>query len=366
MTRMATDDHYQKHILALHGMKFLGIVVMIVIHTIFWVLARNDSFLPPQGIACAGLISRFLFLGYFSLSLPLLAGAMHRIRAHENQGSQGNSLVHLAGISFALIVLGYLLNVLTWGAGNLFDWDVLGFIGISYLLIALLSGVSKYVLYGAALIILMCSRAIYQNASLLPSGMKGSYILNIFVSLNTDRFFWPVIPWFATMVFGYFIYDCLLSPRIQGSKRTEIFYGVLFPTLLLSAVATYAGPRQFDPQHIWGAWLFHPDLSTLLTLMGVFTGCSFLCYSASSGLARLQWLIKPYSVGILWIFIIHHIVGYRLIQLLKPLMKPYVLCVIMVIFLLIVSWLIGRCVEYCNTHRFELVFRKVEKEGHHE
>jgi hypothetical protein len=363
MMTAADHNQHQKHIIALHAMKFLGIVTMFVIHIFYWILSDNDTNLSPKGMLYLGFISRTHFLGYFSQMLPMIAGAMQRMRACEKEGEERNGLLHMAGIALALILLGYARNGLTWGLSCLFDWDVLGFIGISYLFIALLSRVSSYLLYGNALVILVLARTIYQGAFQLPPCIQRSYLFNIFVSINTDHFFWPFIPWFALVVFGYFLYDCLLSLQIQGDRKTGLFYGATFVTLLLLATLAYSGPWKFDPRHIWGAWLFHPDLSSSLTCMAVFTGCSCVCLFLIPFLSSVQWLIKPYSAGILWIYLFHAIVGYRLMQVLKPFIDPSVLYFTTLFFLLATGWLIGRAVEYINTHQFEIAVMKSEKGG---
>jgi hypothetical protein len=152
---------------------------------------------------------------------------------------------------------------------------------------------------------------------------------------------------------------------MRESTKPEIFYAIVFASLLIMAIASYSGPWRFDPGNIWGAWLFHPDLSILLTIMTVFVGFSFLCLCLYQTLTSLQWLIRPYSTGILWIFLFHTIVGYRLIQFLKPSLNLYVLYGSVLVFFIVTGWLIGRLVEYCTGHQLEFIVKKVKREGTH-
>lgn len=357
---IADGERYKRHIMSLHAMKFLGIVFMIMIHIFFWLISTEDEAISQEAMPYVKWISRFIYLGYFPMSLPMIAGAMYRVQLDENYGVRNRSLLQISGVSLLLIVLGYAMNALTWGVAYLFDWDVLGLIGIVYLFIFLLRRISKYLLYGVALFALVFEKSIYKLISELPPDIQKLYVVNIFVSINTADFFWPFIPWFAVVVFGYFMYDLLLSPRIQEGRRTEIFYGAIITILLSFSIATSLGQWKFNPSELWGAWLFHLELNTLLIMMCIFAACSSLCFLIYPYIVRLKWLIMPYSVGILWIYIIHTIVGWRLISFLKPSGDPLLLYFPLLLFLLSLSWLIGRGVEYSNTHQFEFIFRRVK------
>ncbi|MGV8124701.1 MAG: heparan-alpha-glucosaminide N-acetyltransferase domain-containing protein [Candidatus Xenobiia bacterium LiM19] len=362
MTEKVSGEHFERHIMALHAMKFLGIVVMIAIHTFFWLFSSRDTCLTPRGMVYAGWISRLVFLGYFPLSLPIIAGAMYRARIEEDRGAEKTRFIHILAVSLLIILLGYVMNFLTWGKACTWDWDVLGLIGLAYLFITMMVRVSPWLLYGTAIIILVFSKAIYAAAALMPPSVQKLYMVNILVSMDSVHFYWPVVPWFALIVFGYGYYELLFHPWMQNRRNIMLTCTILSAVFLLLGLATWSGHWKFNPAEIWGSWLFHPDLSILLLLAGVFVLCSYLCYLAWPVLIKMQWLIKPFSVGILWIYLIHTVTGFHLIASLKHLLKAPVLFFPVLSILLLLSWFIGRGVEYSNNHQFEFVVKKVAKE----
>ncbi len=347
--------------MALHAMKFMGIVVMIAIHTFFWLFSSRDSYLTSRGMVYAEWISKLVFLGYFPLSLPIVAGAMYRARIEESPGARKTRLIHILAISLMIVVLGYAMNFLTWGKACLWDWDVLGLIGLSYLFITVMVRVSPWLLYATAFAVMVFSNAIYAVVAQMPPAVQKLYMVNIFVSMDSIRFYWPIVPWFALIVFGYGFYGWLFRPELQQKRKILLVCAVISAVFLLLGLVTWSGPWKFDPAEIWGSWLFHPDLSTLLLLISAFVMCSYLCYLAYPLLIRVQWLIKPFSVGILWIYLLHTIIGYHLIGSLKFLVKAPVLFFPVLTLLLILSWFIGRGVEYSNSHQFEFVLKKVKR-----
>jgi|GEM_PF-1833656 len=362
MTEKASGQHFERHIMALHAMKFMGIVVMIAIHTFFWLFSSRDTCLTQRGMVYAEWISTLVFFGYFPLSLPIIAGAMYRARIEEDRGAEKTRLIHILAVSLMIILLGYVMNLLTWGKACIWDWDVLGLIGLAYLFITLMVRISSWLLYGTAIMILVFSKAIYAAVAQMPLSVQKLYIVNIFVSMDSVHFYWPVVPWFAVIVFGYGYYELLFSPGMQNRRNIMLISTMLSAVFLLLGTVTWAGPWRFNPAQIWGSWLFHPDLSILLLLAGVFVLCSYLCYLAWPLLIKIQWLIKPVSVGILWIYLIHTITGFHLIAFLKHLLKAPVLFFPVLSILLLSSWFIGRGVEYINNHQFEFVVKKVAKE----
>jgi len=360
--RETGDRQFERHIMALHAMKFMGIVVMIAIHTFFWLFSSRDTFLTQRGMVYQDWISKLVFMGYFPLSLPIIAGAMFRARMEDDREKGRIKPVHILTVSILVIMLGYLMNLLTWGKACIWDWDALGLIGLSYILIAAAVRISPWILYCSAFLILVLSKPLYAAAAGMPPSFQKLYLVNIFLSMDSVRFYWPVVPWFATIAFGYGFYGLLFSPAMRSRRNIHAAHALLFFALITAGILTWSGPWRFNPAEIWGSWLFRPDLSTLLILMGAFVLCSYLCYLAWPVLIRVQRLIMPFSVGILWIYLIHTVAGFHLIAALKHLVKAPALFFPVLSFLLIVSWFIGRGVEYINSHQLELVVKKVAKE----
>jgi len=357
------NQNHHRHMVALYTLKWLGLTGMIVIHVFFWLLSSKDVSLSAEGLAFQEWITKLVYLGYFPLSLPILAGAMHRVRDEAIPEGRKHDILKAGKISLVLVLLGYLMNALAWGWSYFWDWDVLGFIGVSFLLMTLALKVSRYLLYGAGLSAVLLNKAAYTFVSQLPAGLKGTYLVNVIASTSAHSFYWPLVPWFCLPVFGYFIYDFLLSPALREGRKTAIFYGITCAALLGLLALSKPAPWRFDPAHIWGAWLFHPGSATLYAIMAIFVFFSAACYYSYHHLEKLQWLTRPFGAGILWIYLFQEIAGYRLTSCLKQLCNPLLAFFPVVFFMVLSSWGIGSLVLYLHNHQFEFVLRKVGKRG---
>ena len=100
--------------------KVVCISLLVFTNAIFWLSAARD-----QGIQSDNILYPFMmplmFLGWFPLCIPAIAGsslAKHFAQYLKNNKLQDYSVMTMVKISAFLIVLGYLLNLVTWGADH--------------------------------------------------------------------------------------------------------------------------------------------------------------------------------------------------------------------------------------------------------
>ncbi len=119
-------------------LKFMGIIVMIIAHC-FIFLYR--IFPPPEGMYHPGLMQKlFYFNGFYSLILPAVAGVVFRdtVSPYWENGKICNLPLHrIIGFFLLLSFLESTKNALTFGLIYAFKWDVLHFIGLSFVFITI-------------------------------------------------------------------------------------------------------------------------------------------------------------------------------------------------------------------------------------
>lgn len=123
-------------------LKFLGVLAMLGVHTSL-VMTRILKY-PLYESLNSWTFDLFLMIGFFSAALPALAGTA--LRRQFESFFVGTKLVNfnvrsLVVVAFILMFFEGLKNALSHGALYAFNWDVLHFISLSLIIIAV---VSKY------------------------------------------------------------------------------------------------------------------------------------------------------------------------------------------------------------------------------
>ncbi|MCB0418340.1 MAG: DUF1624 domain-containing protein [Bdellovibrionales bacterium] len=287
--------------------KALCVLVMVFIHSSFWLITSQDEVMNTQSFMYP-IVTHTTFLGLFPLSLPATAGCGLRLYLDRLQ-AQGRELeiLPLVRTSAAIMVLGYLMTLLTWGPSQGFEWDVLHFVGLSYLVISIalkLTTIPVMIIMG---LMSMFATDIFRDLW----STSNSFLAGILIGNDSGFFFWPFFPWFATLIFGFALTHFFLE-----TKNSRVFQGICLAIgVALIAFSLWLGDffLTLNPENVWGENVFRPRLGFILGLMGFFSTLVTLGQWIGE---RVRWsnsdFIQSFSRGILWIYLIHIIVGARL------------------------------------------------------
>jgi len=357
-------------------LKCLCVVGMVLAHGIYWTWTVHGRFLLPPESSWRGAFQAGMFLGVFPLTLPLLAGVSLRLRlATEGRVSAGESQPYAAKwlLRCALLAaVGYTMNVFVGGWNVLWAWNVLQLIAVSFLLIGLLySRRSVWPVAAFGLCVLALSDPL---RTWWPPGSRGA-LTRVLLGDPTNWHAWPVFPWSATVAFGVVLAEAYLRRR----GRVGFLACCTAAGVCLAALGAAAGrvlPR-FDAKNLIGSQMIQPSAEAVLGMLGVVL---LLVAALTACQERLRFarygVVHCFSAGILWIYVIHMIVGVRLSNLIfsrvsraEVVAHPGsgwhpVILVGLPVGLLLMSWLVGYVtVRWLHAKRLSVRLRKESRPG---
>ncbi|MAE42753.1 hypothetical protein CMO93_03205 [Candidatus Woesearchaeota archaeon] len=340
--------------------KFICVALMIFIHSVFWIVTTQDEIMSTQNNIYP-IIINLVFLGLFPMSIPAVAGASLRIhfsKYWKNNKIKGYPFKHILKVSSFIIILGFIMNFLAFGIEDLFSWDALQFIGISFITITLLLkffSISSVFFAGA---LTLFTAEIVRNSL---SDYNSNYLAAIFIGNSSGFFFWPFFPWFSTITFGflaahyYIKYKDNIASRIIFIITGLLLLGISFLRKELLPV--------IDSSNVWGATIFQPKVGFILAIMGSFSLLIVFSNLLSEKIHPKKYgIINSYSKGILWIYILHIIIGFNLSLLFKALFSPLVAIILLLLVLFLISWGIGIfTLKFVYGRKLVFFLRKVKR-----
>lgn len=310
-----------KRWIALDCFKAAAVFVMIAWHLSIWWVNLNPSIgksLLMVGVTPWPYLLQVIvaFSGHFSMSIPVIAGASLRFYLNKF-GTPSNREKILAAIikrAAVLAVLGFIMNVLAFGPEYWHLWNVLQLISLSMIIIAV------FILYSSPYVLAVSGFAVIFAAPFIRSLLQDVNYYPAFALIG-DRFgdnIWSFFPWFGVIVYGFLISHLYL--QFKG-KKSEINARVALASASLLIIFTALLKNKFfyavDFQYPWGPLLFQPNTLTVLAQLSVFTVLIIMMDFFSSRMRIKKFgIINVFSKGILWIYIVHMIAGFRLIEFL--------------------------------------------------
>ena len=310
-----------KRWVALDCFKVAAIFVMIVWHLSIWWANLNPVI--GKGLLMVGVTQWpyllqvvVAFSGHFVMSIPVIAGASLRFYL-DRQGSPLNKkkvLVAVAKRAAVLAALGFIMNFLAFGPEYWHLWNVLQLISLSMIIITF------FVLYSSPYLLAISGFAVIFAAPFIRNILQGANYYPAF-ALVGDRLgdnIWSFFPWYGVVVYGFLAAHLYLGFK---AKKQENIFRVLFASASLLIIFIALIRNKFfyavDLQYPWGPLLFQPPALTVLAQLSVFTILILLMNLSSSGIKLSKFgIINVFSKGILWIYIVHMVVGFRLIEFL--------------------------------------------------
>lgn len=338
---------------ALDIVKAVGVLLMVIVHVVVWWHVPFDY----GASEVEGIFYFFLpflkLIGLFVVILPITAGSSLRFYL-ERQKSKKEKMLGVIKRSAGLIAIGYLMNLLAFGYGEFLDWDVLQFIGVGFLIIAFM-----YIYSGIGVVLAAGAIALFSAPYL--RFMLDSWNLNYFVaaliSNNEGTFFWPLFPWLSFIAYGFLMADIYINGR-----NIKKFYSIIsILSVFILVAAAYRNELLVRPAiaNIWGPSIFQAPALTLLGDISVF---SLFLICTDAFLKRMKrggkkirvskfGFINAFSRGIFWIYLIHIVVGYRLVNFVQKFSKSVYAMLIVAGALLIAAYLTGAAVVWLKNRR---------------
>ncbi len=294
-------------------------VGMVLTHGLFWATTSRGQFLFPVDSVLGELAPYMTWIAFFPLLLPFTAGCIYALSSNENTPSKLEStpFASIFWEACGLVFLGTLMNFLAGGWYALKAWNVLQFIAVALIVIWILLRIGgRWALTIAALAVLLGTD--FLRPWLLEHS-KADWAL-ILVGDPRDFHSWPILPWLPMMIAGFLIADLTFC----AFSRRGIFL-LLFIGSALVAISAVTGSLipEFVPSNFIGPEVMHPRT---LRSVGI-VGLGFLLLG-SAGLAAPYVKLAPrgfvhcFSRGILWIYLLHMIVGSRLARILDKQINP--------------------------------------------
>ncbi|MGQ9628428.1 MAG: heparan-alpha-glucosaminide N-acetyltransferase domain-containing protein [Anaerolineae bacterium] len=287
------------------SLRGLAVAGMLIIHFAEWWLhpeARGTAVFSVLYFASRLLAPIFFFLVGVSLVLKIRSG-------EEPTGLYGNIVMR----GLKLLALGYVLNLLIWGLGEILVWDALHLIGLAAVVCLFLLEYTAYYLR-LVLVFVIFLEAPYILDHRVP-GLPTYF--SLVISGTAPLIYFPIIPWIAYPILGTIIGEFLWAARERGNlRRFRIVLAVAGAVLAIMGLSgrPYASP--FDPQKLWQTEFSHPTLAQMVFASGV-TFLLFALLSALYGWERgkrgVDFLFRPFELmgrEALFVYLVHFLLGY--------------------------------------------------------
>ena len=336
-----------KRWLALDLFKAIAVFGMIVWHLSIWWINLNPT--AEKGLLMLGITQWPYFLqaivglsANFSMSIPIIAGASLRFYLNNFGGyiERKKALVSIIKRAVLLAALGFVMNFLAFGSGYWYLWNVLQLISLSIIIITLFS------LFSSLYLLAMSGFAVIFAAPFVRSILHdvNSYPALALVGDRLGDNIWSFFPWYGIIVYGFLITH--LHFNFKEKKKKKLLKLSLLAGSFLIIVISIIKNKFFyavDFRNPWGPLLFQPPTMTVLAQLSVFTILLVLFDLIFSGIRISKFgFINVFSKGILWIYFVHMIVGFRLIEFLADNgLQSWVMLLFVIAFIFLLSYAVG-------------------------
>ena len=286
-----------------------AIAIMVVVHFV-----ENLSGVVPK------------ISGFGAPLFTLLSGLSYRLWL-DGQLARGASdaLIRVRTIRRGLFLIGagILFNVLVWMPQDVFNWDVLTFIGFGYLMLEWARRMSLLVCTWACAVLLAISpaaRVAVDYASFWTAGYfeHDATLSDVLSGLLVSGYF-PLLPWLCYPLLGFLVASVLFSH--DRTSRREISWCAKLGALLLAASLTALALESLWPALLeglggrWlGGWTNYPAtpefVSGTLGIALLFFAAAYRWLDSPDAQAwpRLELWIGRYSRHAFTLYVLHHIV----------------------------------------------------------
>lgn len=305
---------------AIHSIRYSSIDILRMVAVFVMVFVHFGENLAGDTVSFAGLgAPLFAFLSGVSYHLWV-----------QGQQRKGRSDTDISKVSIrrGLFVfgVGIVFNILVWLPEDVFNWDVLTFIGVGLILLNFVRSLPLIVTLAMAAAILMISPILRESVDYHAYWTDRYFDPDLTLSDVTIGFFatgyFPLFPWLTFPLVG-FVTSCVLFPDYMPSDADEKLYraqtkvlslgvlGIVWTCLVL-LFAAYL-PATFS-QKLMGGWTMFPPTTTYVVAMLsanlVLLVMLHRWVDLNSAFTHSRWLEVPkmFSQYSFTIYVAHHLV----------------------------------------------------------
>lgn len=329
-------------------MIFLGVLSMLLYH--IFVFLFIHKIIPVTWEE----IGPYTLIGLFAALLPIAAGSI--LYLGINKSIVNNKLINYKiSSAFFLFLFFLILNFIIFFLVRVYKppvWHVLAYLGLSFLIIFILSKFSVYLVFVAGLLSIILTPLVRSKLSAYAS----NYFISVLIGNVQFSIYWPLFPYFSLVAFGFLISYVYLKFNKKKYFRTSLIRITIF--LLIVFILFYV--FIYTPPNMEKGGIKVPPLDHIFFLLFVF----FLVLSSielflNKIRIKKYGLINTYSRGILWIFVLTTIAGFNLLIILKNFLPMLPIIIILGLFMLTFAWAIGALCIKLNEKKFNIIFKKV-------
>jgi len=293
-------------------LRAVAIAFMVVVHFVENLSGTYDSIHGPfEGI------SRIWWLptGFAAPMFAFLSGVSYRLWnvSYERRGWTDHAITMCSirrGVF--LIVLGLAFNVLVWLPEDVFNWDILTFVGCGLLALAVARRMPDGVVLFAAALVIVVAPAMRNVSDYASYWTAGSYDYEFTLSdvvlgwLVTGYF--PIFPWLAFPLVGF-----AAAPRLLSVSAQPMAIAAGLVAASTAVVTAWATMPLAVTGGTAGAWTMFPASTAYVlgTLGGTCLALAVMHRLLDGDEPRGRWLIAwatPLSRHSLSLYLLHHVV----------------------------------------------------------
>lgn len=352
---------------AIERVKAVCVVGMVAAHGFYWAATDHGRILSPPGGVLAQFVGDNMYIGLLPLLLPFTAGCSLRLRCSRPDGTaQAPGFAAVIGTVLVLLTVALFLNLAAFGPAYLAAWNVLQFIALSMLLIALLQR-------GGIILLAISGLLVVATADWIRTTVpfwQGPMWQRILLGDPTDFHSWPLAPWFGTVVAGWVAAHGLLQS--SNDRRVRIALASAGAALVAWTAITGTLVPRFDPGNLIGPLVMNPPALYAVAVIGVGWLLTGMLALVPAGVVRPGW-VRVFAGAILPIYVVHMIVGARGMTLLDRFLDREALLadptdpvailwlVAVPTVLVLISWLFGRyAILWWHDRRVHIQLRRVD------
>ena len=295
-----------KRLAFVDALRGLAVAGMLVIHQSEWwltpVARRTETF------ATLYFISKLVapvFLTLAGVSLALRFGGRPK---------RWVDLRPVLSRGLKILALGYVFNlavwVPVWGLEEIASWDILQLIGLAIIVCGLLLAMTPWWarLIAALGMAWLSTVLVRRHVDFLPA-----YLADVVYGRTPPAYF-PIVPWLAYVLGGTVLGEAYLRARqTRRLSRLAVIVAALGTVLLITGTLGQPWAARFDPDELWLREFSHPGPAQLAFASGVVL-LLFAGLQAFYARREAAWLEPLVATGraSLFIYTLHHLVGYTL------------------------------------------------------
>lgn len=295
-------------------LRTLAIAMMVVVHF-------TENLSAWYGAPGTGGLSVTMFWRPTGLAAPLftfLVGVSYRlwVRGREDRGDADEAITKSSvRRGLFLIGLGFAFNVLVWLPEDVFNWDVLTFIGTALLLLAACRDAPAGVHLLAAAAAVVVSPALREAADYAAFWTAGYFdpdfsLGDVVLGFLCAGYF-PVFPWIAYPLAGYAAAPAVFPAAARRPSTWPAALGAALVSVpLVSLAARWAGPPP-DWLRLQGWTMFPATTEYVCGTLGMSLLLLPLAHRCCDGGALAPWLARvagTFSRHSLTLYLLHHVV----------------------------------------------------------